>query len=454
MKPAHILKIFLIAMFFLLALQGIWLHHAYQINLRNIQESVNIAFIDALEKEMSLRYLEMEKHDALKKEKGEFPEDGTVVATFESNSERIEEDGIMSEHFFIVQSLLKIKDTPFDIFALDSLYTVILKENNLKLDYRLTYRDSLNNVVDTTGKEINDGFKINPISIIDGKKIEAIIRITPSRIFMNMLGVLILSILVLILIVACLIYQTKVFLNQFHLNQLRDNFTHALTHNMKTPLGTIHVVIDQLNKGLLDNQPEIRNKHCAIATEQVLNLQALTNQILTLAYIEKKQLTLNKQPIELPQMIQLLIDKFSVQEDKTVEFKTHYDLKNVELNADPVYLSNALSNLFDNSIKYSGNEVCINIQCTASDKQVYIQVKDNGRGISKKDQEKIFERFERGVEIKRKSVSGFGLGLNYVKQVIEAHGGTIALFSSEGLGSEFTVTVPISLGTIEESDIV
>src|SRR5690606_29569633 len=97
-------------------------------------------------------------------------------------------------------------------------------------------------------------------------------------------------------------------------------------------------------------------------------------------------------------------------------------------------LTNAVSNLIDNAIKYSGNSVNINIRCEQKDKDVFIYIKDNGYGMSEKDQVKVFTMFERGKAVTRKEAKGFGLGLSYVKRVVEAHGGTVNLFSKEGEG--------------------
>jgi len=186
----------------------------------------------------------------------------------------------------------------------------------------------------------------------------------------------------------------------------------------------------------------LRQKISNIAIEQTLHLQSTVNRILTLAFIEEKKLTLNKQVIDFPSMIQTLIDEFTIKTGKQITFQTFYDLQNSSVYADPYYLSSVISNLFDNAIKYSGDSVVIEIDCVARKNPTFIRVRDNGFGIALKDQEKIFKKFERGAEIKRNQVSGFGIGLNYVQQVIEAHGGTVSVFSQEGVGSEFIITLP------------
>ena len=115
-------------------------------------------------------------------------------------------------------------------------------------------------------------------------------------------------------------------------------------------------------------------------------------------------------------------------------------------------LKEAISNLIDNAIKYSGDSVRIDISVGSDDTYTWIRVKDNGFGISHQDQKKIFEKFERAAAIDRNrkgGAAGFGLGLNYVYRVAEAHGGEVRVFSIEGQSSEFTIYLPILIQTIE-----
>jgi two-component system phosphate regulon sensor histidine kinase PhoR len=289
---------------------------------------------------------------------------------------------------------------------------------------------------------INKGFKTTVVPIINGEKVYAIVKITAPVVFRNMFAILTVSILIFFFIIACMIYEIKIFLNQHYINQLRENFTHALTHDMKTPLAATHSVLIQLENGTLNKNPDLRQRFISIAIEQTLNLQAIVNRILTLTYIESKQLIINKQSIDLQEIIQRLIDKFTVKSNKKIGFQTFYDFKDRVVYADPFYLDNAISNLIDNAIKYSGESVKIDIECTIEEKYIHIRVKDNGFGISSNDQLRIFKRFERGAEIKRNQISGFGIGLNYVQQVIEAHEGNVTVLSQEGVGSEFIITLP------------
>ena len=442
MKLFHFMLIFAIAVLCLFSLQIFWLYYTYQLQLKNIKESVNSIFCQTIEKELDQRFLELGE-----KVKENSLNSSIRIASFNIDyggiEDGMESNGVVSQQFAIVQKLMATSNIFFNINAVDNIFCSLLQSNYYPFHYRINYTDSTGRIINTAGQLINKGFKTTVVSIINGEETYAIVKITAPVVFKNMLGILIVSILIFIFIIACMIYEIKIFLNQHYLNQLRENFTHALTHDMKTPLSTIHSILVQLERGAIDKNPDMRQKFSTIAIEQTLNLQAIVDRILTLLYIDNKQLSLNKQSIDLPAMIQPLIDKFTVKSNKKIEFHTFYDLKDSVVYADSFYLDNAISNLIDNAIKYSGESVKIEIECTAEEKCINIRVKDTGFGISSNDQLKIFKRFERGAEIKRKRISGFGIGLNYVQQVIEAHGGTVKVLSQEGVGSEFIITLPI-----------
>jgi two-component system phosphate regulon sensor histidine kinase PhoR len=348
-----------------------------------------------------------------------------------------------------MQQALLLEKLPFDISIADSIYNSLLQQNNIPFKYQVNYLDAHDEIVEIANSKIYHGFETNIIPIVNGMKVQAIVKIDPPVVFKKMLWIFIIYVVILLMIIICLIYEIHVFIAQHQLEVLRKNFTHSMTHNMKTPLGTIHAVLDQLNKGSLDKNLKMRKQFNQIAIAEVEKLQAIVDRILTIARINKKQLTLNKQPIDIPLMISSLIEKFSMKDDKTILFSEAYDLKDSIVYADPFYLCDAIGNLIDNSIKYSEKTVRIDIECSADEKQIYIRIKDDGFGISPIDQQKIFEPFERGNEINRKQISGFGLGLNYVNRVIRAHGGNIALSSRENIGSEFTIILPSVLESIK-----
>jgi two-component system phosphate regulon sensor histidine kinase PhoR len=428
--------IFVISFACLFALQGIWLYYAYRNETLKIQDVLNKSLLKAVEKEMDERFCFLQEEQV-----NHYPPGSSDIAFEYKKDENY--GNLISQQFDFIQQILFYEKAFFNLSKVDSIYIAHLHENNIPVQYRLNYTDSLENIIETIGENIDEGLNTNMISIVNGTKVTAIVKIPPPTILQSMLGILIVSILIFLFIIACLFYEVNAFSTQHHLDKLRKNFVQTLSHDMKTPLATIHSVLVQLNNGSLDTQPETKSRFNAIATEQTLNLQAIANQILTTAFIDHKRLILNKQEVDLSQLIHSLVEKFMIRKEKNIEFSEKYDLKDTLIHADPFYLGNAISNLIDNAIKYSGNAVKIDIECTVGDKQIYIHIRDNGLGISKKDRQKIFDPFERGAEIKRKWINGFGLGLNNVKHLIKAHGGAVALVSQEGVGSEFVITIPI-----------
>jgi len=440
MKLSNLLLIFALALICLFSLQVIWLHYSYQLHLQRMKDSINSIFYQAIDKEMDQRFFELEK-----KAKENFSNINIRIDSFDVANSKAKSKSVVSQQTEIVQQLMKGYDIRFNMNCVDSIFHLLLESNRYPFQYQINYTDSTGRIVETSGSRmIEKGFKTNILPIVNGEKIYAIVKISMPVVFKNMIVVLCVSVLILLLIIACFIYEIKIFINQRHLIQLRENFTHALTHDMKTPLATIHSVLIQIENENMNKNPDMLKKFNTIAIDQVLNLYAIINQILTLAYIEKKQISLNKQLIDLPEMIHSLTDKFTVKFNKTIVFQTVYDLnlENCKIYADPFYLNNAISNLIDNAVKYSGNPVQIEIKVSVGEKQMEIHVKDNGYGISANDQLKIFKQFERGAEIKRNRISGFGIGLNYVQQVVEAHGGIVTVLSQEGIGSEFIITLP------------
>jgi len=437
MKLSNLLLIFSIAIMCLFSLQASWLYYTYKLHLRNIEESINSIFSKTIEKELDHRFVELEA-----KAMENLSDMDIRIATFNIDFGEIENNSVSSQQIDIIKQLMATFDIHLSINRVDSIFNSNLRSNQYPFSYQINYEDSTGRIMETAGQSITEGFKTDIIHVINDEKIYAIVKIAAPVVFSNMFAILIASVLIFLLIISCLIYEIKLFIDQHHIIKLRENFSQALTHDMKTPLATIHSILVQIDKGNIDSDPALRQRFNSIAIDQVINLQTTVNQILTLAYIEKKQLSLNKQSIDLSAMIRSLIDRYTVKSVKSITFNTTFDLENGMIYADFFYLNNAISNLIDNAIKYSGKSVEIEIECTAGEKQIYIRVRDNGFGISSNDQLIIFKQFERGAEIRRNMISGFGIGLNYVQQVIEAHGGTVAVLSQEGKGSEFVITLP------------
>ena len=256
--------------------------------------------------------------------------------------------------------------------------------------------------------------------------------------------VLIATVLIIAVAVVCVVWQVRIILRQDKVAKLREDFSYAMIHDMKTPLSSIVMGTRILETGRLDSQPEKRAQYFRILREEGEHLISLTNKVLTLAKLEHRQLRLDKTECLLRPMLEDLAAKYQAKAEKPIRYVWKLDAPAVY--ADEEFLREALSNLIDNAVKYSGSEVEITFaSAKRADGSIAVSVRDNGLGIPLKDQAKIFEKYERASAASRSrggGAPGFGLGLNYVLRIVEAHGGTVKLESIEGEYSEFTLVFP------------
>ena len=233
---------------------------------------------------------------------------------------------------------------------------------------------------------------------------------------------------------------------QEQMTELRNDFSYAMVHDMKSPLSSIIMGAHFLHSGKVDDKPQIKEKYYSIIESEAEHLLALVNKLLTISKLENKKLILNKNDIDLEPIIDDLVEKAKAKATKPIEVNTVLEVKKVM--ADEQYLTEAIANLIDNALKYSKDEIEISIKTFDTDKNVLLKVRDNGIGITKEEQQVIFDKFGRAAihEKNRKGgVSGFGLGLNYVDQVMQAHGGKVTVSSEKDKYSEFTLYIPKSV---------
>ena len=230
---------------------------------------------------------------------------------------------------------------------------------------------------------------------------------------------------------------------QEQMAELRNDFSYAMVHDMKSPLSSIIMGAHFLHSGKVDDKPQIKEKYYSIIEEEAEHLLALVNKLLTISKLENKKLILNKHETDLEPIINDLVEKAKAKAAKPIEVKTRLEVTTVM--ADEQYLTEAIANLIDNAMKYSKDKIEINIKTFDTDKHVLLKVRDNGIGMTKEEQQVIFDKFGRAAihEKNRKGgVSGFGLGLNYVDQVMQAHDGKVTVSSEKDKFSEFTLYIP------------
>ena len=267
----------------------------------------------------------------------------------------------------------------------------------------------------------------------------------PYSIFFEELGLLALaSFLMLIITLLCIFKQVGIIRWQQNNAKMKKIMTYSMIHDIKTPLSTIRLGLGALDHERIANDSEKRTKYLQVISTETQHAYSLINRILTISKSQAGKLELRKVQVDMTSMLSKMEENFKVNRLKNVSFENHINCQYAF--ADEEYLKEIFYNLIDNSIKYSDGDVTIRISTDKVDKGVSIRVRDNGIGISKADQKVIFDKYERASAAKRtfkkKGAPGFGLGLTYVFQVIDAHEGMIGVESELGKYTEFSIFLP------------
>ncbi|HTB52146.1 MAG TPA: HAMP domain-containing sensor histidine kinase [Ferruginibacter sp.] len=247
---------------------------------------------------------------------------------------------------------------------------------------------------------------------------------------------------ILLLVLICFGASIFYLYQQKFLNETQKDFVNNFTHEFKTPLSVIKIAADVLRQQNITQKPDKLKKYAAIITEQTIHLQQQVQRLLEIAFTEQRNLQLVKEKFDANDLVQNAINDLQpLIEEKNVVVHTSFIETEPVIYADKSHLFLVIINLIENAIKYAQKPV-IDISTYRKDSYFYIAVKDNGIGISKEDQKKIFERFYRVTNGNLHQNKGFGLGLHFVKKIIDAHFGDIEVDSTLGEGSIFIIKIP------------
>ena len=418
------------ALIAILLIQMFWMWNTYNINARQLGKEYD----EILKKTIALELDKTNRCDS-------FFESGDTVAN----------SNIYNSTLSLYDAIYKKSHQDANIDTLTIIADSIIKAE------KLPFRIDINKVNMKTGKVI-EGKNINsnifpfleevktnilPVRLDYSVGFQMTITNGSIYIFSHNWVLLLISILISIVIILSIIDQINYINEQERVRLLREDFSYAMVHDMKSPLTSIIMGTKYLHSGVLEKKPEMKEKYFCIVEDEAQHLLALINRLLTISKLEHGKLHIQKAEVNLETMIEDVVDKYKAKSAKPIHIITRFGATSAL--ADEEYLKEAISNLVDNATKYSKEEINIEISTLEDDRNVYIKVFDEGIGIAKNELKTIFNRFERAAEHEkdaRKTRGGFGIGLNYVLQVINAHGGKISVKSEKDKWSEFTISLP------------
>ena len=265
----------------------------------------------------------------------------------------------------------------------------------------------------------------------------------PIQPVLNKMGVqLIISVGLTLLLIVCLVFQLKTILKQRKINEIRAGFVNTMVHELRRPVQTLKTFVSFLNDGKMRSDTETAEQIVRDSMFELDNMSAYLSNLKDMLRIDSETTSLLPGKINLRDLLEKIIRTTHIPTGKEVNFSTVYDNDNLSIDADPVHIANVLSNLIENAVKYSGNSVNIEISAGHEKRNIRISIKDNGIGIPAAEHEKVFAKFYRGSNIPDKNIPGIGLGLSYVKLIVEAHHGNISLKSQPGTGTGITIYLP------------
>lgn len=239
-------------------------------------------------------------------------------------------------------------------------------------------------------------------------------------------------------------YSVWVILQQKKLSEMKNDFIGNMTHELKTPISTIALSSEVISDPAIVHEPERLQAYAHIIRTENERLRVQVERVLQLSTLDKGELELAREAVHMHEIVAEVRDHFLLPlQEKSARIDVRLDARNDVVRGDRVHLTNALTNLVDNALKYGPEGGTITVHSMATNGQLQLAVTDQGIGISKEDLKHIFERFYRVHTGNRHDVKGFGLGLHYVEQISRAHGGRVMVTSEPGKGSTFTLCLPL-----------
>lgn len=279
-----------------------------------------------------------------------------------------------------------------------------------------------------------------PYSELDRKIAEVEFSLPAGEVLKEMAGTLAIIGLLSVFLIMCLVFQINTVLRLTRLDRMRSSFVTTMIHELKRPISTLKMCVSGIENERMMEDPFTKRELIHETRNALDNLSAYFSKLRDITFNNVEQIPLNIQSVNLHKLFDDVSSSISVPADKTVEIINDIS-RSLEISADSTHLYNILNNLVENAMKYSGESVEIRAAASVGNDDVEIRISDTGNGISSGDMKHIFKRFFRG-KAAAGDQPGMGLGLAYVKLLVEAHGGEVTVESEEGRGTSFIIKLP------------
>jgi two-component system phosphate regulon sensor histidine kinase PhoR len=334
-----------------------------------------------------------------------------------------------------------LKDLPFE-------FAVLVDDGFLNYEYQLKSNHFLEQAEDTVNN-FRWQYLLQPPGGSDLENLVAVqhmILVVPNFkaiVFKQMKWMILGSVFFTLMIISAFTVTVYALLRQKKLSEIKNDFINNMTHEFKTPLATISLAVDALRNNKVIEDKTRMEYFSGIIKEENKRMNKHVETILQAALMDRQELRLNKIPVHIHDVIKEVISNYTLQlQEKEGRIELDLNAKYDLISGDEVHLRNLISNLVDNAVKYSNERLVLKISSANNNRNLILKFEDNGIGMSKETVRRIFEKFYRAHTGNLHNVKGFGLGLSYVKTIIDAHDGHIKVESSPGRGSVFTLDIP------------
>ena len=340
-----------------------------------------------------------------------------------------------------IQSVfIAFQDDKINFKKFDSIFANELAKNNIKTDYYFNYyvKDSLHSTTNKNETPYKNKLEAKSTYLREKQSLFVFHDETTFDVLKKSFTGILISFLLALVIISTLFYLLKIINNQKELAAIKNDLISNITHEFKTPITTISTALEAIENFNAMNDKEKTKKYLNLSSQQLNKLHLMVEKLLETATLDSEQLMLKKSAQNIVEITEKLVAKNQdLFPEKTIRLAS--EASEIILSIDDFHMENVVSNLLDNAIKYGGNTINISISKDASN--THISVSDNGEGIDKTQQQKIFEKFYRVPKGNTHDVKGFGIGLYYCKKIVEKHNGTLDLKVVPNQ-TTFTITLP------------